>query len=162
MLRYAPLALILLIAGCSPYINIPAQPGDAATHSPNDNTAVAVMEAALAHVLHQRSEPGGYVIALPARASRATYADVLHQLPEGGGRHDKGAVGVPVYSIAAVYVRGPDAQVDIIRPTPAGNPQLISVFLELGVDGWHVVRDRPWSVPVAEAVNLSYPGRDIQ
>ena len=153
---------LLLLVGCSPYINIPQQPGDVATHSPNDGTVIGVMSASLAKVLDQRPKPTDYVIVLPQRASKATYQEVLKDLPAGGARHAEGAGGLPIYSVAAVYVRGPRAQVEVIRPTPGGEPQLVSVYLELGIDGWYARRLRPWSISIQEAMRQSYPGREIE
>lgn len=153
--------LVGVLGGCAPYVNIPAQRGDMATHSPNNGTVRDVMTAALTHVLTQAGPPEAYAVALPQRSSDPTYRRVLNRLPEGGQRYNAKNADLPTFSVGAVYVRGTEAQVDIVAPVAGRTPQLTSVYLELAIDGWWVVRDRQWTIPVAEALDLSFPGKAI-
>ena len=169
-MNYRASAIVLAIAsgvlagavgGCAPYVNIPAQRGDLATHTPNNGTVRHVMAAALAHVLAQRRTPEAYAVALPQRASSHTYHRVLEQLPGEPAAHRVGPTEQPVFSVVGVYVRGAEAQVDVVAPTAEGASQLTSVYLEAAMDGWWVVRDREWSIPIEQAIDLAYPGKTI-
>jgi len=155
------IVLLAALTACSPYINIPAQPGDVATHGPNNGTVIRVMAAGLNAVLARREAPGPYAVALPAGTEAETYQAVLSRLPDGGVALEEDRAGRAVYSVAAVYVRGTSAQVDIVRRSTAGEPQLVSAYMKLGIDGWYVHRVRPWSIAPGEALDLAYPGQDI-
>lgn len=150
------------LVGCTPYVNIPAQRGDMAAHSPNKGTVRDVMAAALTHVVTEAGLPKSYAVALPQRANSITYEKVLKRLPEGAVRHGEAEGDLPVFSVGAVYVRGTDAQVDVVAPSGIGASQLVSVYLDLAIDGWWVVRDRAWTIPVSEALDLSFPGEAIE
>lgn len=147
--------------GCGTYINIPKQPGDVAWHSANDSTVRDVSAAALKHVITRIPSPNAYAVVLSPGASKITYQQVMEQLPGSPHRQQPGEIKLPTFSVAGVYVRGTQAQVDVVRPTADGASQLVSVYLAFAIDGWFGQRHRVWNIPVAEAVRLSAPGAQI-
>lgn len=151
------LAIFPLIAGCSPYVNIPEQPGDFATTDASGRNVRAVCAVALKRVLLNQPPQGQYAIALPRGASSIAYDWVLQRLPEGGTRHTPGAVDRPVYSVAAIYIRGNRAQVDVVFPAASGKPRLMTVWQKSVIDGWLAVRHRVWELSVEEALAGSRP-----
>jgi len=151
-----------LLAGCGTYINIPQQPADVAWHNPNDFTVKRVEAAALSYLIQRMPASENYGLVLPDRTTDNTYAFVMRQLPGNSHYQRAGEVQLPTFSVAGVFVRGSDAQVDIVRPTDGGSSQLVSVYLEFGIDGWYGRRHRVWNIPVAEALQVSYPGSDIE
>jgi len=157
-MRGLGLAMIgMILAACSPYVNIPEQPGDFASASINDQNALAVSTVALRRVIKVNPPDGSYSITLPRGASSASYRWVIDQLPGEVTRHEGGAIDRPVYSVAAVYIRGGKAHADVVYPTAAGEPRLMSVYQRLLIDGWFATRDRLWEVPVVEALAQSRP-----
>ncbi len=159
-MRLARIGLIAIaptLAACSPYVNIPEQPGDLATTSVNDRNVLAVSVVALNRVLAEQPPDGPYAITLPRGASDESYHWVIERLPGDPTRHASGAMDRPIYSVAAIYVRPGRSQADVVYPTPAGEPQLMSVYQRLRIDGWYATRDRLWEIPVAQALAASRP-----
>jgi len=154
--------LAALLAGCGTYINIPKQPADVAWHSANDYTVKRVSAAALKYVIDRMPPEGAYGVVLSPGASRTTYSFVMQQLPGKPHRQRTGEVKLPTYSVAGVYVRADEAQVDIVRPTADGSSQLVSVYLQFAIDGWYGKRHRVWNIPVIEAIKVSAPGETIE
>ena len=148
------------LAGCAApsYTNIPPLPGDTALHSPNDWNVLRVERAALAHVLEKDPPSGRYAITLPQGTSSSSTNWMIHNLPSGGGRADDTAGPIPVYEVAQVRIRGLDARVDIIRPHPNQDRQLVSVFLDTDIKGWYATRDREWHTSVGRALRMARPG----
>jgi len=157
------LALTLVVlAGCGTYINIPRQPADVAWHDPNDFTVKRVQAAALTYLINRMPATENYGLVLTEGASDNTYAFVMDRVPGNPHYQRAGEIQLPTFSVAGVFVRGSDAQVDIVRPTTDGSSQLVSVYLEFGIDGWYGRRHRVWNIPVAEALKVSYPGANIE
>jgi hypothetical protein len=154
----AMLVLSAAVSGCAAYVNIPEQPGDIAGDSANGRNVRAVSVAALRHVLNYQPPNGNYAVALPAGASDTTYQWVLDRMPPTALRHDSpAAAGLAVYEVAAIYIRGTDAQVDVVFPTRSGEKRLMTVWQDVAVDGWFVTRDRLWEIPAEEALQSSRP-----
>jgi hypothetical protein len=150
----------MVLAGCSPYVNIPEQPGDLATTSANDPNVRAVAAVALRRVVREQPAPTpDYAIALPPGAKPDTYQWVMRHLPGRAAAHpDPGPAELPIYTVAAVYIRGGQAQVDVIFPTATGERRLMSVWQATRLaDGWYATRHRVWEVPVDQALGRSRP-----
>ncbi len=164
LLRFAFVGLLLAsVTACSPYVNVPAQPGDAlATNNPNNvNVRDAVVEAVLA-VLLQRPEPGAYQLVMPRGTEPLTYAAILPRLGDQAMWSSAGVTpDVPVIEIRQVRIRGTSAAVDLVRPvTPGLNDpeqrELVTVYLNRYLPGgWRAGRIRVWRGDVDEALRLS-------
>jgi hypothetical protein len=150
------------LTACSPYINIPAQSGDVASHNPNNPTARKVYVAAITYLAHLNDQYAAYSFALPAGADHYTYRWVIQQLPAGADpAYTTGGTFTPLYAVATLYVRGSDAQTDIIITDTDRQRRLVSIYCTLGVDGWYAVRQRAWQVPVDDALRSAYPDKNI-
>jgi len=151
----------LLLGGCATYVNIPAQPGMWASSNPNESTVQNIVIAALTEVLEDRQSEERYRVRLPEGSSDATYNYVIARLPKGARPAPFVAEG-DLYSIAGVYVRAREGQVDIARPAAAEGRELVSVYLRYYLDGWHPYRVRPWRIPLGRAIEQAVPGRDLE
>lgn len=159
----AALATAAVLGGCAGYTNIPPQPGDIALSTPNEDVARRVMAHGLAEALSVRTvdETAGAAVRLPAGSKPATYEYVMERLPVETVAYAEGAVSespvFPLLSVAGVYIRGTEAQVDIAHYETPEWSQLISVYLELTLSGWVAERHRVWQMPVEEALLLANP-----
>jgi hypothetical protein len=152
----ASLSVGLLLGGCAPYVNIPHQPGDLASHNPNNASVQRVTRIALDYTLMRYPPRDIYMVALPPGSNMETYRFVLKDLPDGGGIIGQGMGDEPVYEVATVYIRGADAQVDIIPPAiGTGQPRLFTVYLDYTWTGWRVERARQWNIPVEQALRAT-------
>lgn len=155
MLRMNPIVLGLAVgalvpAGCgSPYVNIPAQVGDVATHNPNDRNVRGVLAAALEAVLDQQAIDGPVAVSLPEGASPLTHADVAQRLGEQAiSTFEEGAEPLPIVAVQEVRIRGVTAEVDVVCPSPSGRDQLMTAYLRWEpLSGWRVRRVRTWRRP---------------
>lgn len=138
--------LALLAAGCQPYINIPAQRGDTASHNPNGKTAREVMAVAIRAAIDDAGITEPVQISLPDRAEPITYAAIARAvgdpvvLPDS----ESGATGA-VVGVRAVRVRGVEGEVDVVRPAGGGHEELVTVHLKWDpVVGWGAERVQTW------------------
>lgn len=148
-----------MLTGCATYVNIPEQPGMWASSNPDNSTAQKIEIAALTAVLTDRQSDEPYRVLLPEGSSDATYNYVVARLPRGARPAPFVAEG-DLYAVAGVFVRARKGQVDIVRPDPTGERQLVSVYLRYDLDGWYVERKRPWQIPLGTALDRSSPGSD--
>ncbi len=153
------LALAFALSGCaSPtYINIPAERGDAAFHSPNGRTVVALSTQALDAVATASPTPLAYEFVLPRGATIESYAAVAEQLGDlaiiPAGDTQAAPADFPLYEVRAIRVRGGTAEVDVIQPGVGNTYQLVEVFLKWSAfDGWHAVDQRPRRILVQPPV----------
>lgn len=156
MNRFAAVAVAaLLLGGCaSPYINVPALPGDVASNDANNELALSMEVAALKHVLKERPPGGAYAISLPKGTSAESYAFVVSQLSPGVERHGEQAQAqMPVYKVNRVHGRTSHGQVDLIVPRELGGEDLINCYMALDIEGWYVQRSRVWRVPLDKAIH---------
>ena len=147
---------VLGCVGCAgpTKVNIPPMAGDIAFHDPNGSTAVRVSEVSLQRILRNYPPEGVYAVALPDRSSDRTYTRILEGLAGSPVRISESAGDLPTYEIAQIQIHGTTADVDVIRPVPGGNRQLVRVELALDLDGWYASRVRPWDIPVLEQLRI--------
>lgn len=154
MRRLTLLALVCVITACQRYVNIPAQPGDIASHDPNLTRVSQVMTEAVAAAARERPIRGDFLVVLPEGASDLTYQQVIRDLP-GAKSPAQGASHLPAFTVKRVLLRGPDAEIDVVRR--ADTTQLITVYLHKYAFGpWRTQRVRVWSVDPDQA--LQYLG----
>ena len=149
---------LVLLAGCSTYVNIPKQPGDVAENSPNTPTTSAVTAEALRATIENRPIGRTFEIVL----FEDTHPDNARAIVPKVSRHavwaadnDQGAL--PTLQVHRLRVRDNNAWVDITRPAHANHPhsgdQLVTVHLRWSISGgWQATRIEPWRVDPATAL----------
>jgi len=153
----------LTVCACSPYVNIPSQPGDTfASNNPNNENVQDVVVAAIQSVIKQRPIQGSYQVVLPRGTDPVTYAKLLPRLGEHAMWSSSGVTGdSPVIEIRHVRIRGTEAAVDVLRPASqdinAGKPtELVTVNMTRYIPGgWAAKRIRIWRGDVDEALRIS-------
>lgn len=165
-------ALVLTLPACSPYTNIPAVDGDLASSNPNTKPVRGVAVASIQKALESEPLNGPYTVLMPPRTTPETYALVAHALGSDAliptnvpalQIDDKGKVvktdqelepvatplaadAFPAVEVRAVYIRGADAKVDIVRPSTSGRRlSTVDLVWEAGF-GWSAVSIRAWRV----------------
>ncbi|NBC11488.1 MAG: hypothetical protein GVY24_07120 [Planctomycetes bacterium] len=150
----ALIAATALLFGCQgpSYVNIPAESGDVAFHSPNGRTVRAVVAVAIDGIVSQTPLDGPVALSLPTGAEALTYeavaavsgSNVIPAAPD-----DEGAQTTARIRVTAVRVRGHKAEVDAVRAKPGGAEQLVTVHLSWNAfSDWGVTRIRAWNIPV--------------
>lgn len=155
------LILLTLVAstGCvaPSYINIPPLKGDTALHNPNDWVVRDVMVESLKKVIRDYPPAANYSVSFPQGVSEKSRALMIEKLPHGLETIWNSQNPTPIYAIKQVWVRGLNAQVDIIVPQIAGEPRLVSVFCVTDIEGWYGRTSRIWRLPVEQALQLAQP-----
>lgn len=146
MRRISLLVLTVLAVGCTPYVNIPSQPGDIAFHSPNKQTVRVIEVVAGKAALTDRPIEGTFQIVLPEGTSILTYEAVVPKISEIATYTKDGSLGNdPVLAIKQIRIRGGNAEVDIIRPVAQDRSEFITVYLTYDpMAKWAVDRIRVW------------------
>jgi len=153
------------LAGCTTYSNIPAQAGDVARNDPNDEAVREVMVASLTAVAADASLTQAFEVLLPDGATVGTYQFVVPKVSPNAtsiGTKAEGAASqpagtLPQLEVRRLRIRGWIAQVDIVRPFSASQPdglkQLATVDLKWSpIDHWHVEGVRVWRTSVDQAL----------
>ncbi len=140
------LGLVLAVAGCNPYVNIPPDDGDVASHKVNRSRVREAMLVSIRAVVREHPPDGPYAIALPKGADDRTYAFVAGHLP-GDARRADGNEDLPTYRVVAVRLRGLKGRVSIRRSnTPA--PSLTTVSVRNDIESWYAADQRTWRKPL--------------
>ncbi len=149
------LAGLLVAGGCASYANVPEPESPTSVTSPNRRQPKAVMKAALTRVLNQYP-PGTsrYAVGLPEGVSLETIQEILTALGPGAELASAGTSDLPTYAIGRIWIRTGKSKVDIFRPVVelgrradgTYERQAITVWLEGGLDPWHVTRTQRWAV----------------
>ncbi len=153
--------VVILTLGCTPYVNVPAQNDAVALHRPNYDTVTHVIAAAVSAVVADRPPAGPYIVALPQGVAPGQYDVVLASLgPNAIAATKAQDNSLPVIDARRVRVRGWKAEVDVIRPIdatqPQGMKQLVTVELARDmVEGWSVTHLRPWQLDAEEALRVT-------
>lgn len=152
-LRSSMIALVILglvgLTGCGhPYVNIPAEPGDAlASNNPNNKSVKQVVALAVQAINDNEPMPGPYTVVMPPETTGLTYASVLSMIGDEQAISPKQA-GDEVLSslrVSGVRVRASSGQVDVVRVEPGGYKQLMTVYLDHSpFSSWRVLRVRQW------------------
>lgn len=154
------------ISGCSSYVNLPAQPGDMASHNPNDATVRDVVGEALSAVVKQYPFEGTFAILLPEKTTADTYEVITTKAGKNAvWPGNKSRNELPVLEVKRVQVRSQAARVDITRPVgtglASGEEQVVTVDLKWNpFRGWVAQRVQPWRMSVDNAMRVSGEGTD--
>ncbi len=171
----ALLFCFIAFAGCSTYVNIPPQTGDVAGNDPNVVDVVSVQAKAIRAVIEERPSATKYRFILPPGSNTRSYAQVQEELGDlavhgillpNNATAEAGVMHPPA-EVRQVMVRGWTAQVDVVRPSDPNTPgsvlQLVTVYLKWGfVDGWYVLRQHAWHIPVDAAIQRSRQEADTE
>ncbi|MBB6430838.1 hypothetical protein [Algisphaera agarilytica] len=172
-LKLLPMLLVAMLAtGCSVYTNIPPENGDWASNNPNTKPVIEVSVASIQKTLENEPFNSPYYVALPPRTTPETYAIVVNalgddaiiptnvpvvELDEKGKPikseteleviNEPAVIGeFPSVEVRAVYIRGADAKVDVVRPSNSGRRlSTVDLVWEAGF-GWSAVSIRAWRV----------------
>jgi hypothetical protein len=157
VLRAMSFAVCFILAACSPpLVNIPPLEGDVASHNPNNSGVLAVQVTALNHVLRRWPPEGGvYAVALPEGTTEKSRQRVTEQLPVGIATPQEYDGPLPTYTVAQIYMRGPNARVDVIKPDERLGRRLVSVFQTVDISGWYAQRSKVWNIPVEQALRVT-------
>ena len=152
--RLLLLLLAGLVAGCTTYANIPAEPGSVAISDPNDRAIREIEIEALRAVLAEYPVHGTVEVVLPEGTDGLTYAAVLSALDQPAVSPNRAAATQPAepqpgpvatLAVRGVRIRNDNAQVDIDRSGVSGLKQLITVYLKRApFSEWGVRSIRPW------------------
>jgi hypothetical protein len=153
------LCLALLSGGaCTPYVNIPPNEGDVASHDPNRETVQDVIVAATRAALAENPIEQPFHVVLPPGTLPLTYDQTLPKISPHAVWASQGVPeGEPFMEIRQVRIRGSNAEVDIIRPftvaDPEGYRQVVTVTLKWDpVAKWQAERLRAWRISVDQAM----------
>ena len=152
---YVLLTLISLIAlGCQPYVNIPKQTADTASHDPNGKTVREVMVVALRAAMDDGDIAGPVQLMLPEHTNMLTYTYIANALEGRAIVPDDEAMAAVngVIFVKGIRIRGNKGEVDIIRPIGDGLDQLVTVRVTFSIpSGWRAKDVRVWrGVPIED------------
>jgi hypothetical protein len=152
------LALLSGGGGCTPYVNIPPNEGDFASHDPNRETVQDVIVAASRAALAESPVDQPFHVILPPGTLPLTYDQTLPKISPHAVWASEGAPeGAPFMEIRQVRIRGSNAEVDIIRPFSVADPEgfqhVVTVTLKWdAVAKWQAERLRAWRTSVDRAM----------
>ncbi len=137
----------LLTLGCQPYVNIPPQEKDTASHNPNGRTVRTVLALAVQATLDDGGITGPVQIMFPEDTDKLTYAQIISAIGDQAVSPFEEDV-TPVVGIVyakGVRIRAARAEVDVARPAGQGMDQLVTVYLSWKpLSGWHADRVHTW------------------
>lgn len=153
------------LGGCFGYSSYP-QIESMAPSSPNFVQVRPAMETALKEVV-DRYHPewaGAFAVNLPAEMTVEAQRIVLAKLGPDARAMTPETVHLPTYHVARVWVRGPEAKIDIVRPVldlgpnPDGSIayQGMTVWLDAGLNPWRVNFIQPWSMSVTSPPDANF------
>ena len=170
LIRLIALSILAALVGCVGYTTYPppesGKGADAAFNSPNVPPAPDVIYSALAYTIGRYPVAGAYAINLPPEldAKRARYIhDLLNDDDARLLTADAVAQGLPIYHVARVWIRGPYAEVDVLRPVmdvpgPGGAEvtQQVTLTLKPRLARWRVTgaRSAPIGLSTPPALSL--------
>ncbi len=151
------LTILAAVTGCSPYVNVPGQPGSVATKSANDMGVRDAVADAMRMQLRLAPPARDWAITLPKGSSDETYQWVLERI--GRGARYTGQTDVDVYDVVSIQIRGLNGQVDLVLPlNQTGDiARVRSIYLERKLNGWDATYGKTWQISVPEAMELANP-----
>jgi hypothetical protein len=164
---YALVLLPVLLAGCATWVNIPAEPGDLASHDPNLETVLKIDLQAVRAVLNTIDPEAPVHIILPPGTVPLGYEAVVPKVNEKAAWSvNPPPPGALVLEVRQVRVRGSFAQADVIAPadpTQRNGPKIVNtVYLHYDViAGWDVTQVRAWPISVDAALVKSVREAEI-
>jgi hypothetical protein len=164
--------------GCATYANYPPIGQDLAVNDPNVIPLPVLMRVSVTRVLQQDAANGDlperWVLNLPRgmnlERARSVLQNTMTDAGVSGGMlvGDQGYLGLPVYSVTRVWLRGDKATVDVIRPVTldgmqptegdadgvAYTYQKITLRLVGGFRPWRVEGTREWPIGLEDRPEL--------
>jgi hypothetical protein len=158
-------AAIAATPGCVGYSSYP-EVDSLAPSSPNFIQVKPVITSALKEVV-RRYHPdwaGPFAINLPPEMTPESQADILRDLGPDARPMTPQTQHLPTYHVGRVWVRGPKAKVDVVRPVLELGPapdggivyQGVTVWLDAGLNPWQVDFIQPWSMAVAAPPDANF------
>lgn len=165
------LAIVGLVSvpGCVGYSSYP-QIESMAPSSPNFVQVRPAIESALKEVV-RRYHPdwaGPFAVNLPAEMTAEAQHIVIQKLGPDARPMTPETAHLPTYHVARVWVRGPKAKIDIVRPVLELGPQPdggivyqgLTVWLDAGLNPWQVDFIQPWSMAVTSPPDANFVNLD--
>ncbi len=152
--------------GCATYANYPSIGNDAAVNDPNVAPLPELMTLALIWVVDSQPVEDGFVVNLPEGMDRARAERIVGRVGRGATLVSEESIGLPVYHVTRVWLRGDGAEVDVLRPVSgasgaSGASQLVTVRLGSRLGSWEVRSTKVWPVGMVEAPPLyGWDGED--
>lgn len=149
---------LALLSGCTPYVNIPPNEGDFASHDPNRETVQEVIVAASRAALAESPIDQPFHVVLPPGTLPLTYDQTLPKISPHAIWSAQGVgEGEPFLEVRQVRIRTSNAEVDLVRPfniaDPGGYQQVSTVTLTWDpVAKWQPERIRSWRTSVEKAL----------
>lgn len=161
-------AVLAGLAGCVGYSSYPGV-DSLAPSSTNFIQVKPAVTAALREVT-ERYHPewaGAFVINLPAGMTPEAQEQILADLGPDARAMTPETVHFPTYHVGRIWVRGPEAKIDIVRPVLELGPrpdggivyQGMTVWLNGGLNPWAVDFVQPWSVGVVTPPDANFVRR---
>ena len=156
----------LLVGACAPVATYPARGDNAVSNDPNVAPMPAVVAAALSRAVRLYPVDGQYIINLPEGQSLKTAQRIHRDIgDEDGFLISSNAMKYPVYHVDRIWVRGDNAQVEVLCPiwpagtsldTPAYEREYRRVIfnLEGAFDAWSVSGVRSFDPGLVEPPQL--------
>lgn len=141
-------------AGCATYANYPEIGNDAAVNDPNVSPLPTLEEEALRWVVGKHPVEGGYVVNLARGTRRSTAESIVKDLGGGARLVSDESMGLPVYHVSRIWLRGDRAEVDVLRPVGEGAYQAVTVRLKSDFGRWVVSSTKTWPVGMGDVPEL--------
>lgn len=149
------LAAGLGLAGCATYANYPEIGKDVAVNDPNVTPLPTLETVALRWVVQKYPVQGEYAVN-PARGTEKSKAEAIARGVGADARivSDE-TMGLPVYHVPRIWLRGDRAEVDVTRPVgEEGAYQAVTVRLKSEFGRWVVSSAKTWPVGMGEVPEL--------
>lgn len=141
--------------GCATYANYPEIGKDAAVNDPNVAPLPRLEAVALRWVVRRYPVEGAYVVNLARGTERSKAESIAAEVGEGARLVSDQTMGLPVYHVSRIWLRGDRAEVDVLRPVgDEGAHQMVTVRLENELGRWAVSSAKVWPVGMGEVPEL--------
>ncbi len=158
-------AVLSSLGGCVGYSSYP-ELESLAPSSPNFIQVKPAVTAALEEVI-ERYHPawaGPYTVNLPPEMTPEAQRLILSGLGPDTRAMTPATEHLPTYHIGRVWVRGPKAKIDVVRPVLELGPkadggiayQGMTVWLDAGLHPWNVSFVQPWSARVVSPPDANF------
>lgn len=156
------------LPGCVGYSSYPDLESIAPS-SPNFIQVKPTVTAALKEVI-RRYHPdwaGPFAVNLPVEMTAERQQQIIAELGADARPMTPETEHLPTYHIARVWVRGPNARVDVVRPVLELGPkadggiayQGMTVWLDAGLNPWRVDFIQPWAASVVSPPDSNFVNR---
>lgn len=139
---------MLVAVGCAAYANYPSIGDDAAVNDPNIAPLPELVTRSLVWVVDAYPVEGGFVLNLPEGMDRKKAALIAERVGRGAELVSSESMGLPVYHVTRIRLRGDRGEVDVLRPVSGagGAHQMVTVRLGSRLGTWEVRTTKVWPV----------------